>query len=266
MIEFTDDNIQKLFGHEAAEDEDPERLKKYYFKSSIYDRIATDLPIRILVGHKGIGKSALFKIAKDEDFSRGVIPISIQPNDVLDLGVETTDFLHTIRSWTDGLKEIIIRKVFASLNIPKPASSQTKAHQGAITDFLVEKILNVEGKQYSVNMQKIIWEFLEFPRLTIYIDDLDRGWQGRREDITRISALLNAVRDLSNENRNVFFKIALRSDVYYLVRTSDESTDKIEGSVVWHKWSNHEIFVLLVKRIETYFGRSVDESRLLEMY
>lgn len=115
-------------------------------------------------------------------------------------------------------------------------------------------------------MQKIIWEFLEFPRLTIYIDDLDRGWQGRREDITRISALLNAVRDLSNENRNVFFKIALRSDVYYLVRTSDESTDKIEGSVVWHKWSNHEIFVLLVKRIETYFGRSVDESRLLEMY
>ncbi|MBA4124488.1 MAG: hypothetical protein H0X72_18760 [Acidobacteria bacterium] len=66
MIEFTDDNIQKLFGHEAAEDEDPERLKKYYFKSSIYDRIATDLPIRILVGHKGIGKSALFKIAKDQ--------------------------------------------------------------------------------------------------------------------------------------------------------------------------------------------------------
>lgn len=52
MIEFTDDNIQKLFGHEAAEDEDPERLKKYYFKSSIYDRIATDLPIRILVGHR----------------------------------------------------------------------------------------------------------------------------------------------------------------------------------------------------------------------
>jgi len=56
----------------------------------------------------------------------------------------------------------------------------------------------------------------------------------------------------------------LRSDVYFLVRTSDESTDKIEGSVIWQSWNNHEIFVLLIKRIESYFGRKIIESDLLE--
>ena len=59
------------------------------------------------------------------------------------------------------------------------------------------------------------------------------------------------------------FRIGLRSDVYYLIRTSDESTDKIEGSVVWHTWSNHEIFALLVKRVESFFRREVDEHKLI---
>ncbi len=97
--------------------------------------------------------------------------------------------------------------------------------------------------------------FLRTSEISVYIDDLDRGWQGRKQDITRISALLNAVRDIANDNRGIKFKISLRSDVYFLVRTSDESTDKIEGSVVWQSWSNHEIFALLVKRINTYLGK-----------
>jgi hypothetical protein len=95
------------------------------------------------------------------------------------------------------------------------------------------------------------------------VDDLDRGWEGRREDVVRISTLLNAVRDIVSENPGLRFRLSLRSDVYYLVRTSDESTDKIEGSVLWQSWTNHEIFVLLIKRIETFFGRAIDEQALL---
>ena len=30
-MDFTEENIAALFGHEAAEDEDIERLKSYYF-------------------------------------------------------------------------------------------------------------------------------------------------------------------------------------------------------------------------------------------
>ncbi|MDM8540004.1 hypothetical protein QUF90_02850 [Desulfococcaceae bacterium HSG9] len=76
---------------------------------------------------------------------------------------------------------------------------------------------------------------------------------------------MNAVRDIAKENRGINFRIGLRSDVYYLYRTSDETTDKIEGSVIWQSWTNHEIFVLLVKRIETFFGREVNEARLLNL-
>tara|TARA_R110001583_G_scaffold195363_1_gene372292 strand:- start:17 stop:274 length:258 start_codon:yes stop_codon:yes gene_type:complete len=65
-VKFTEENIAEIFGHEAAEDEDINRLRAYYFKGKVYSQVANELPIRILVGHKGIGKSALFHVAKAE--------------------------------------------------------------------------------------------------------------------------------------------------------------------------------------------------------
>ncbi len=111
----------------------------------------------------------------------------------------------------------------------------------------------------------IVSNFLKNGKITVYVDDLDRGWSARSQDISRISALLNALRDLCKENKGLRFKLSLRSDVYFAVRTSDESTDKVEGSVVWFSWTNHEILALLAKRIETFFGRTVDERKLLAM-
>jgi hypothetical protein len=44
QLTFSEAEIQALFGHEAAEDEDPARLWQYYLKSSVYDQVVTDLP------------------------------------------------------------------------------------------------------------------------------------------------------------------------------------------------------------------------------
>jgi hypothetical protein len=49
-----------------------------------------------------------------------------------------------------------------------------------------------------------------------------------------------------------------------LVRTSDESTDKIEGSVVWCTWTNHEIFALLIKRVLTFFDEPTNDDTLIK--
>lgn len=45
-MEFNELEIQRLFGHEAAEQEDPKRLKEYYFKNKIYSQVVTDLPFK----------------------------------------------------------------------------------------------------------------------------------------------------------------------------------------------------------------------------
>ena len=116
-MDFTEENIAALFGHEAAEDEDIERLKSYYFKGNVYSQIANDLPIRILVGHKGIGKSALFHIAMAEEAQRGKLSLLIKPDDIAGIGENETDFLKLIREWKSGIGEIISRKALVSFGL-----------------------------------------------------------------------------------------------------------------------------------------------------
>jgi hypothetical protein len=258
-IKFTEENIQKLFGNEAAEDENIDRLKEYYFKNFVYNKITADLSLRILVGHKGVGKSALFTVAMAEDKENGKLPILIRPDDIADLGQTSSSFLQMIRDWKKGLKRIIAAKVFNSIGLESQAGFFTKAanYGGQLISFLSESIITLKEKiSLEPTQDKLLKAFLSTQKINVYIDDLDRGWQSRKDDIQRVSALLNAIRDLSNENKGINFKISLRSDVYYLVRTSDESTDKIEGSVIWYSWTNHEILLLLIKRIETFFGNS----------
>ena len=267
-MNFSESEIQKLFGHEAAEDEDPGRLREYYFKHSIYDQVVTDLPLRIVVGHKGIGKSALFNVAINDEILNNRLTVSIQPDDVIKINDHSDDMLENIRIWKIGISEIIAEKVLTEYGLLEDGwQSQFRSFGGKVLNFLKNSYNVRDGKFNLIPMQElIVKKFLEQGKISVYIDDLDRGWEGRRQDIKRISALLNAVRDIARENRGIFFRISLRSDVYYLSRTSDESTDKTESSVIWFSWTNHEILVLLIKRVESYFGRKVNEENLLKLH
>ena len=48
MPALNDENIQKLFGVEDAENENPDRLKEYFFRNMAYENLVIGLPIRIL--------------------------------------------------------------------------------------------------------------------------------------------------------------------------------------------------------------------------
>lgn len=266
-MDFSEYELQRLFGHEAAEDEDPKRLREYYFKSKAYTQVVNDLPLRIVVGHKGIGKSALFQVAIDEEAEGNRLTLLIKPDDIVGIGENTDDFLKLIRDWKSGINEIIARKALMSFGMLfDDWRSKLNQYGGAALDFLASTLKLDDKINLTPSKEAVLKDFLKHNKISVYIDDLDRGWQGRKHDIQRISALLNAVRDISTENRGIYFRVSLRSDVYYLARTSDESTDKTEGSVIWYSWTNHEILVLLVKRIESYFGRDVNEEELLKKH
>ena len=115
-IEFNEDTIRAIFGHEAAEDETIDRLKSYYIKTNVYNSMKSQIPLLILVGHKGVGKSALLKILALEDGEEERIPITVQPNDIYNLDISTPNFLEKIETWKDGLASIIFNKLVRSLN------------------------------------------------------------------------------------------------------------------------------------------------------
>lgn len=275
LVKFDEVTIRAIFGHEAAEDEDIERLKQYYVKTEIYNAIKSAIPLYILVGHKGVGKSALFKILETEDYEECNLPITIQPDDILEIETDKNNFLQRIRDWKEGLSKIIFRELVLSINdyIVNPINNKSmKDWINSVTNLLGnmfgKKLNELQNNYLDITNAQIVTLFkntlFKEKTVTVYLDDLDRGWKNSKGDVANLSAMLNAIRDLSRDTKNLKFRVALRSDVYYSIRTSDETTDKIDGSVLWLKWTNHEILVMMIKRIETFFNNYCDEEQLLK--
>lgn len=271
QLSFDEDTIRAIFGHEAAEDESVDRLKEYYLKTDVYESMKSNIPLQILVGHKGVGKSALLKILSTEDEAESRISIVIQPNDIPKVD-EATTFLEKIEIWKDGLSNIIFSKLVQSLNSYISPLKCVPDWISNISDLLLaslgKKIADLQKEKISLTnvefTQLLKNDVFSEKKIVVYLDDLDRGWENTATDIKNLSAMLNAVRDLSRGMENLKFRVALRSDVYYAVRTSDETTDKIDGSVIWQCWTNHQILAMLIKRIETYYGRYVNEDDLFK--
>ena len=252
QFEFNDTTIQKLFGVDDAENENPDRLKAYFFKNRAYENLKNSLPIRVVVGHKGIGKSALLKICYIEDGDDSLPAIWLKPDQFSGVAMEP-DFNQQIALWKKTIRESIAKFFF---NGGEPLFSNAKAGVMAfLLDTLRSKNLNESNKELYAQLTRM-------KTINVYIDDLDRGWKATEREVNRISALLNAIRDLAGEEPGMRFIIALRTDVYHLVRTSDESTDKIEQNVVRLSWQNHEILYLMALRISLFF--EYDTSSLNE--
>jgi len=268
---FAETEIKKLFGELAAEDEPAERLKKVFFKNETYDQIHNELPLRILVAHKGIGKSAILRVSYLENQEANILSLWIRPNDIGGLlsGGSSSNFLEIVRNWKNGLERIIVDSVMENFSIDSGNERVDTVVRGgvklldklsSIADAFVSKYANADKAKTEVAKA-----YLKSKRIVIYIDDLDRGWQGTKENIIGISALLSAARDMVHDpnNAGLQIRISLRSDVYFLARTSDESTDKIAGDVIWLSWTQHQLLAVLVKRVQEYFGSSYDMKYLL---
>jgi hypothetical protein len=264
---FNDVNIEKLFGIEDAENEDENRLKQYFFRNKAFDKLTQELPIRIVVGHKGVGKSALLKMASLEDERKQVLSVWIKPNDLVRyMSHSEPDINRMIEIWKRAITDLIFEKTIERIGISKGEKSNAVIYTSLKS--LISAVRAVVAAKYGeiadASAKAIAATFLKDETIRVYIDDLDRGWRARSEDIANVSALLNAIRDLCGSNKNLQVRMGLRTDVYFLVRTSDESTDKIERNIIWLTWTNHEILALMAKRIASYFGEEADEAELLK--
>ncbi|QLH70082.1 hypothetical protein LRC39_04720 [Rhodopseudomonas sp. P1] len=259
MPNFDDQTIEVLFGADDAENEEPARFLAYFYFNRAYDSLVANLPIRILVGHKGVGKSALLRRAYLDDCEKKHPSIWIQSSDlspIKDRVSAATEFSGRIEAWK---REILIFLTTATVEQvfgQSPEENRTKIAAGSTQSLvkLLGKTLE-EGERRGYRAAAI----------NLYIDDIDRGWAAQQKDISNISALLNAMRDIAGIDRRIRFRIGLRSDVYFLVRTSDESTDKIERNVIWLRWNNDEILRLAAKRIETFFGGTPSNEDLAKI-
>jgi len=254
-----------LFGSQAAEDENPEQLKSYFIKNKAYERANAEIALRIIVGHKGVGKSALLKMLYLEQSANNNLAIWLQPNDISRAWSVTGSFVEKVEGIKKNLIQIIAEKSFDKFTI---FGQETCSIPGLNTVRSLFGYLTKEIKvKDSASLEaRLVGEFLKEQVIFIYVDDIDRGWAATPTDVENISALINATRDMANqkEGGDLRFKIGIRTDAYNLVREHDESGDKFEPYKVPISWTNHDVLVLMAKRIANYFCETFDAEEYLE--
>lgn len=191
----------------------------------------------------------------------------LKPDDLSELlKVERgSDINSLIDAWKVGIRRCVAEKAVEFITDGYEDTVRNGLIlQGArkITSILRDAFSEIKPEYVNAANRVIYSNFIENNRINIYIDDIDRGWSARQEDILNISALINALKDISSKDSSIKCKMAIRTDVYFLVRTSDESTDKIEQDVIRLMWSNDDILRLIAFRISTYFKLGISWEKI----
>ncbi|MCY4429281.1 MAG: hypothetical protein OXC11_02665, partial [Rhodospirillales bacterium] len=154
---FDDYTIREIFGTDTAEDETPERLKAYFFKNRAYDNIRANLPIRILVGHKGIGKSALLRMSFLEDRDLDILSLWLQPSDLIIDSRASQSFVEKIESY----KQLINRRIYYSsldrLKLAESGDDKFNFHSTAkhLVGALYAKLVAASGADVDAETQRM---------------------------------------------------------------------------------------------------------------
>ncbi len=269
--DFKKDNRLKLFGHEDAEKEDASRLEAYYYKTQSYEDVVSDLRFQIVIGEKGTGKSAVLKIAFSVFEDSGFIPLWIRQDDVVELyqGVNESRVVSELKVlWKKSLGRLIAMKIVDGLKLvhsddAMKAMEWAYNHGYSSRDFisrlakelkpLYENYVDLDQKpEAEIGEHHVLNRLMKKKKVILFLDDFDLDWKGELKDIQMIKSLILALSDLTSDIEGLYARIAIRTDVYEMIRTQ-EFSDKIESSIIKCTWNNQEIMMALAKRICAYY-------------
>lgn len=284
---------RKLFGHEDATQEDPNRLSNYFFRREDFETVHSSLPFCIVVGRKGTGKSSLLRYSDWCNHNLGTsekrLSIWLRPDDITEMYKEIntqTSLRESVVLWKKGIARYVASQIASALKFEsedeKGKVLQWAYETGyAAKDFITaiaERFsgkltspigdLKFEGKNDSTNTNigehHILQRTLK-DTLFLYMDDLDLGWIPNQDNAQRLKALILALGNMTSDIQNFHARIALRTDVYDYINSTEEFFDKYETSVVWCRWENADILKVLIKRIASYLEREVSDKDLNSM-
>jgi hypothetical protein len=253
-LSFSQEENHSLFGYEdATMERGYKRLNEFYLRNDTFSKIMSDIPLNIVVSRKGVGKTALFKIAEKELQRNGDLIIMTDPIDLI--VAENESLIEMIKNWRLQIKLCIVKNIISSKN-----KLLDQVHQ------IIKKIIAVKVTDISENDADIILSAVsKQKKIHIFIDDVDTQHESTGFLVRQTSAMIGAIKRLTNDYENLSFRISLRIDAYYQYRKSDQSSDKIESFVNYLEWTNNEILAMLAKRIITYFNGSVTDEDVLSM-
>lgn len=266
-------------GKDEAEQE--EYLRQYFLKTSQYNNALTGNKT-VIIGRKGSGKSAIYKLLQEELADQGNVVISITPDqyswsalkDYREKGI-LPEQAHT-NAWKMTLLSAVIWKLNETNHLSKtsPLIKYYKYMKDSYSPTENHWLLNIIEKGKKL-LSGISTEFISFNYTSsiatplkvieeiksllnkewpdnihcrIIIDRLDDSWDASDESKHLIIGLLKAANEINYTFiKNITTTIFIRSDIYSFLFFDDQ--DKIRQNEEYLIWKVDDLKAVISERI-----------------
>ncbi len=257
VTKFDPVTVRDLFGSLDAEQEDIERFKDYFVTNNFYELFVADFPLRIAVGNKGSGKSAMLRASRLQAMSRSdCIPVSLTASDLITEVEELPpNILRAINHWKAVFAAAAAGQIFTDAISGGSKSELSKAMTTLPT--FISYLAALASKKTKGASDIVIRSGLylnSIKTISFYIDDLDRAWDGSERGIHFINSLLTSCFDISKSDKRIRFNIAIRWDLWDEISRINPDIDKMRENAIFLRWSIHDIYVVIAKRVSRYFN------------
>lgn len=262
---------EDLFGNEAAEDERDDVFEAYaYPRPELEAFCDPNRPMRIVRAYKGSGKSALLRIAKSR-LQTGQNTLAIDSTGpALAPDLSDGDYPKWVRAWKTGIMDLVANEVGARINmawtddtislveLSEKNGFRSRNIVSAIIDRLTHKQMPLDRTRLpAVSSQQTIarWS-ANGPDVWLFIDDIDRNFDGTRRDELRTASFFDACRALFRDIPSLRFRIAIRPNTWILLKRGFEGMSHVEQYAFDLIWKENDILALLSQRIHGYLARN----------
>jgi len=291
------------FGAPAAERDIQQGLYDYFYENESYKNLQSGRK-SVLLGNRGTGKSAIFKMLAEEYKKKDYIVIELAPedysyeilNDVLKGEIEGNWAKQGSfsASWKYLLYIISMKKQikYNSQHINKRKSNLFKYlrdnHQNVeknTLDLMTSYLKRLEGiklgsyeagiktkelqKLYKLEeIEGLLQELkllCETKPIVILIDELDTGWDASENAQAFVSGLFQAVQSINSLTTNLKVYISLRKELYENIPSLYEDSQKVIDLFEKLEWTEDSLLEMITRRIR-YFYPNIEKLNKNEVW
>ncbi|MEO1396170.1 MAG: hypothetical protein AAFV90_25000 [Cyanobacteria bacterium J06634_5] len=284
-------------GSDSAERDIDVGLAEYFYQNATYNRFLNGRKT-ILVGNRGAGKSAIFKYIATTERRKGNLVLELSPEEYsYELlseylrsekeGSWGKQSAYSI-AWQYLLYNLIFKRIAenkrglllgAQKNIYNYVRSSGMISENSSIGILVNylkriervKLESHEGTLRSRELQALydleeikvllpsLKNVLANTRITVLIDELDKGWDNSEDAKYFIAGLFQATQKINLLNPNLRIYVSIRQELFDNIPQIYEDAQKIREDVEVIRWGANELLELIARRI----GHSFPETQKL---
>ena len=288
------------FGAPAAERDIAQGLADYFVESAAFQRVVEGSK-NILLGNRGTGKSAIFKVLAQRQKEAGAVVIELTPEDYSYEMLSSTMALESEGSWAKlgayavAWKYLIYILVMKGVTEQGPRLKRGDAadiyrylrdnhagQQGSPIGSLISYLKRMEGVKIGAyeaaaktrELQQLyqldeikpllipLRKVLEGKKVFVLVDELDRGWDASEDARSFVAGLFQACISINDLSPHLRVYMSLRQELYDSIPELYEDAQKYRDLLEVISWDEKTLLKLIAKRIRYSVPELRDTSDL----